>query len=44
MAAHRRCIALKSIQIIKAKSAVDKEKRLKMEFDTDSFDILIGNC
>jgi hypothetical protein len=35
---------LKSIQIIEAKSAVDKERRLKMEFDTDSFDILIDNC
>jgi hypothetical protein len=44
MAACRRCIALKSIQIIEAKSAVDKERRLKMEFDTDSFDILIDNC
>ncbi len=41
---HRRCIALKSIQIIEAKSAVDKERRLKMEFDTDSFDILIDIC
>jgi len=44
MAARRRCIALKSIQIIEAKSAVDKERRLKMESDTDSFDILIDNC
>ena len=44
MAAWRRCIALKSIQIIEAKPAVDKERRLKMEFDTDSFDILIENC
>jgi hypothetical protein len=44
MAARRRYIALKSIQIIEAKSAVDKERRLKMEFDTDYFDILIDNC
>jgi len=44
MAACRKCIALKSIQIIEAKSAVDKERRLKMEFDTDSFDILIDYC
>jgi len=44
MAARRRCIALKSIQIIEAKSAMDKERKLKMEFDTDSFDILIDNC
>jgi hypothetical protein len=29
---------------IEAKSAVDKERKLKMEFDTDSFDILIDNC
>jgi hypothetical protein len=35
---------LKSIQIIEAKPAVDKERRLKMEFDTDLFDILIENC
>jgi hypothetical protein len=42
MAACRRCIALKSTQIIEARSAVDKER--KMEFDTDSFDILIDNC
>jgi hypothetical protein len=44
MVAHRRCISLKAIQIIEAKSAVDKERRLKMEFDTDSFDIMIDNC
>jgi hypothetical protein len=30
MVAHRRCISLKAIQIIEAKSAVDKERRLKM--------------
>jgi hypothetical protein len=28
MSAHRKCIALKSIQFIEAKSAVDKERRL----------------
>jgi hypothetical protein len=44
MAASRRCIALKSIQIIEARSAMDKERKLKMEFNTDSFDILIDNC
>ncbi len=44
MKARRRCIALKSTQIIEARSAVDKERRLRMEFDTDSFDILIENC
>jgi len=44
MAACRKCIALKSMQIIEAKTAMDKERRLKMEFNTDSFDILIDNC
>jgi hypothetical protein len=44
MTARRRCIALKSIQIIEARSAMNKERRLRMEFDTDSFDILIDNC
>jgi hypothetical protein len=44
MAARRRCIALKSVQIIEAKAAMDKERRFRMEFDTDSFDILIDNC
>jgi hypothetical protein len=44
MSARRRCIALKSMQIIEAKSAVDKERRLRVEFDTNSFDILIDNC
>jgi hypothetical protein len=44
MAARRRCIALKSLQIIEARSAMNKERRLRMEFDTDSFDILIDNC
>jgi len=43
MAACRRCIALKSAQIIEAKAAMNKERRLRMEFDTDSFDILIDN-
>jgi hypothetical protein len=44
MAARRRCIALKSVQIIEAKAAMNKERRFRMEFDTDSFDILIDNC
>jgi hypothetical protein len=43
-AAHKRCIALKSMQIIEARSARNKERRLRMEYDTDSFDILIDNC
>jgi hypothetical protein len=44
MAARRRCIALKSVQIIEGKAAMNKERRFRMEFDTDSFDILIDNC
>ena len=36
MAACRRCIALKSVQIIQAKAAMNKERRFRMEFDTDS--------
>jgi hypothetical protein len=44
MAAHRRCIALKSVQIIEAEAAKNKERRFRMKFDTDSFDILIDNC
>jgi hypothetical protein len=43
IAARRRYIALKSIHI-EARSAMNKERRLRMEFDTDSFDILIVNC
>jgi hypothetical protein len=44
MAARRRCIALMSVQTIEAKAAMDKERKIRMEFDTDSFDILIDNC
>jgi hypothetical protein len=44
MIARRRCIALKSVQIIEDKAAIDKERKIRMEFDTDSFDILIDNC
>ncbi len=33
-----------STTIIEARSAMDKERRVRMEFDTDSFDILIDNC
>jgi hypothetical protein len=44
MTARRRCIALKSIQIIEARSAMNKERRLRMESGPDSFDILIDNC
>jgi hypothetical protein len=44
IAARRRCIALKSIQNIEARSAMNKERRLRMEFDTDSFDKLLDNC
>ncbi|MFN9983174.1 MAG: hypothetical protein ACK53Y_24820, partial [bacterium] len=44
MTARRRCIALMSVQIIEARAAMDKERKIRMEFDTDSFDILIDNC
>jgi hypothetical protein len=37
-----RCIAIKTTMIIEARSAVDKERRVRMEFVTDS--ILIDNC
>jgi hypothetical protein len=39
-----RCIAIKTATIIEARSAMDKERKVRMEFDTDSFDILIDNC
>jgi hypothetical protein len=42
--ARSRCIAIKTATIIEAISAMDKERRVRMEFDTDSFDILIDNC
>jgi hypothetical protein len=42
--ARNRCIAIKSTTTIEARSAMDKERRVRMEFDTDSFDILIDNC
>ena len=44
MAARRRCIALMSVQVIEAKAAMEKERKIRMECDTDSFDILIDNC
>ena len=43
LAARTRCIALMSALIIEAKAAMDKERKIRMEFDTDSFDILIDN-
>jgi hypothetical protein len=39
-----KCIALRTTAIIEAKSAMNKERKVRMEFDTDSFDILIDNC
>jgi hypothetical protein len=42
--APNRCIAIKTATIIEARSAMNKEKRVRMEVDTDSFDILIDNC
>ncbi len=34
----------KSREEIEAKAAMEKERKIRMEFDTDSFDILIDNC
>jgi len=42
--AHNRCIAIKTATTIEARSAMDKERRVRMAFDTDSFNILIDNC
>jgi len=42
--ARNKCIALKAVVIIEAKSATNEERKIRMEFDTDSFDILIDNC
>jgi hypothetical protein len=42
--ARSRCIALWAAVIIEARPAMNKERKARMEFDTDSFDILIDNC
>jgi hypothetical protein len=42
--AHSRCIALFAAVTIEARPAMSKERKTRMEFDTDSFDILIDNC
>jgi len=42
--AHSKCIAIRATTIIEARSAMGKERKIKMEFNTDSFDILIDNC
>jgi len=39
--AHSKCIAIRATTIIEARSAMEKERKIRMEFDTDSFDILI---
>jgi hypothetical protein len=39
-----KCIALWAAVIIEARSAMSKERKTRLEFDTDSFDILIDNC
>jgi len=41
--ARRRCIISKGMYIIEAMSAV-QHRRKRMEFDTDSYEILIDNC
>jgi len=42
--ARNKCIAIRTTTIIEARSAMERERRVRMEFDTDSFDILIDNC
>jgi hypothetical protein len=42
--ARNKCIAIRTATIIEARSAMEKERRVRMEFDTDSFNILIDNC
>jgi hypothetical protein len=44
IAARRKCLAIRSTYIIEAMSAMKKPEKPRMEFDTDSFDILIDNC
>jgi hypothetical protein len=41
--ARRKCLRLGGLYLIEARSSVQKRK-IKMEFDTDSYDILIDNC
>jgi hypothetical protein len=41
--ARERCLRFKGLYIIEAKSSTQKRKK-QMEFDTDSYDILIDNC
>jgi len=41
---HSKCIAIRATTIIEARSAMEKERKIRMEFDTNSFDILIDNC
>jgi hypothetical protein len=41
--ARRRCITFKDLYVIEAMSAVQK-RRNQLEFDTDSYEILIDNC
>jgi len=39
-----KCLATRATTIIEARSAMEKERKIRMEFDTNSFDILIDNC
>jgi hypothetical protein len=41
--ARRRCINSKNLYVIEARSAMQK-RRTQMEFDSDSYEILIDNC
>jgi hypothetical protein len=39
-----RCLARTRAYVIEARPAVEKRDRTKLNFDTDSYDILIDNC
>jgi len=41
--ARRRCIISRNLYVIEVRSATQK-RRAQMEFDTDSYEILIDNC
>jgi hypothetical protein len=44
MKAHSRCLAKIRVYVIEARPAVEKTDGTRLNFDTDSYDILIDNC
>ena len=42
--ARKRCIKASYTYVIEARAVQEKVKRKKVQFDTDSYDILIDNC